>query len=74
MPKVTTNANAVFNEIIAKHKLKNDTALCGKLDVAPSAVSAMRAQRIPLGKAMMARIINNKLMSARRLKELVESI
>ena len=73
MPKAKTNANAVFNEIIAKHKMKNYSALAEKLGVAPGMVSAMRAQSIPLGKAMTDRIIKAKLMSARRIKDLVES-
>lgn len=73
MPQVTTNARAVFDEIREKHKLANDSALARTLEVAPSMVSAMRAQRIPLGKAMQNRITSNKLMSARRLNELLES-
>lgn len=73
MPNVTTNANAVFDEILTKHKIKNDAELCRQLDVAPSAVSSMRKQTITLGKAMQGRILDRGFMSARRLKTLLES-
>ena len=73
MPQVTTNAKAVFAEIQAKNKILNDSALARTLDVSPSMISAMKAQRIVLGKAMITRILERKLLSARRLKELVES-
>lgn len=73
MPTVTTNASAVFDEIILKRKISSDAELARRLDVYQSMISAMRAQRIPLGAAMEQRIIDNKLMSARRIKELVAS-
>jgi len=73
MPTVTTNAQAVFDEIREKHSIKNDAELARRLDVAPSAISSMRKQVIPLGRAMCGRILERKLMSARRLKALLES-
>lgn len=73
MPTVTTNASAVFDEVIAKRKMKNDAELCRVLDVAPAMVSSMRAQRIVFGPAMCERILSRNLMSARRLKQLLES-
>ncbi len=73
MPTVTTNASAVFDAIIADKKLKNDAALCRLLDVAPAMISSMRTQRIVCGPAMCERILSRKLMSARRLKSLLES-
>lgn len=73
MKPVTTNADAVFDEIRTKHNLSNDAALCRKLDVYPSMVSAMRKQTIPLGRAMQKRILCKGLLSARRLKALLES-
>lgn len=70
---VNTNATAVFDEIRLKHKIENDSALARRLEVAPSAISAMRKQAIPLGRAMCTRILERRLMSARRLKALLES-
>ncbi|MES2349125.1 MAG: hypothetical protein V4641_16310 [Pseudomonadota bacterium] len=69
----TTNATAVFDEIRTKHKMKNDAELARRLEVAQSAISAMRKKSIPLGKAMQGRITERKLLSARKLKELLES-
>jgi hypothetical protein len=73
MKPVTTNANAVFDAIKEKHGLLNDAALVRKLETYPSAVSSMRSQLIPLGAAMQRRILEKGLLSARRLKALLES-
>lgn len=73
MKPVTTNANAVFDAIKEKHGIPNDAALVRKLETYPSAVSSMRSQLIPLGKAMQRRILEKGLLSARRLKALLES-
>lgn len=71
--QVTTNAAAVFDEVRAKNNIKNDAELARRLDVAQSAISAMRKQSIPLGNAMQKRILDRGLMSARRIKALLES-
>lgn len=73
MRQVTTNASAVFDEIKAKHNLPRDADLCRKLEVPPSMVSSMRKQTIPFGKAMVRRVLEKKLMSARRMLALLES-
>lgn len=73
MKPVTTNAHAVFDAIRNSHKIDSDAELCRRLDVAPSAVSSMRSRTIPLGKAMQRRILERNLLSARRLKALLES-
>lgn len=70
---VNTNAAAVFDEVRSKNKIKNDAELARRLDVAQSAISAMRKQSIPLGNAMQKRILDRGLMSARRIKALLES-
>lgn len=69
----TTNASAVFDAIRSKHKIKNDAELARQLEVAQSAISAMRKQSIPLGNAMQRRILDRNLMSARQMKTLLES-
>lgn len=73
MLPVTTNAAAVFDEIRAKNKMKSDAELARKLDVHPPMVCAMRNKRIPLGNAMVERIVSGGFMSQRRLKQLLES-
>lgn len=71
--QVTTNAAAVFNEVRSKNKIKNDAELARRLEVAQSAISAMRSQSIPFGNAMFKRILDRNLMSERRMRALLKS-
>jgi hypothetical protein len=49
--------NTLLNAVIGKLNLKNDAALCRALDVPPPVISKIRHHRIPLGSAMLVRLL-----------------
>lgn len=53
---VTYDPNRLFDVLIDKLQLKNDTALSQLLDVGPEVISKFRHRRLPVGPVMLIRM------------------
>jgi DNA-binding transcriptional regulator YdaS (Cro superfamily) len=65
------NANRLLDVVIDRLALKNDTALCRMLGVAPPVVSKLRHGRLHVGASMLIRMHEESRMSIRELKDVL---
>lgn len=65
------NPNLLFDTMLNKLNLKNDVALALALGEAPSVISKMRHQKIPVGATMLLRLHEVSGMSIKDLRGLM---
>jgi hypothetical protein len=67
----TYNPNHLFDTLIGKLKLKNDSALSRALEVAPPVISKIRHHRLPVGASLLIRMHEVSDLSIRDLRDLM---
>lgn len=66
------NPNALLDALIAELRLKNDAALCRKLDVAQSVISKVRHHRVPVTASLLIKMHDVTGRSVRELRGLMD--
>lgn len=66
------NVNRLLDMIISKLALKNDSALCRCLRIAPPVISKIRHGSLPVGATMLLRLHEESGMSIRELKDVLD--
>lgn len=64
-------ANRLIDTIVDEHALKNDAALCRKLQLAPPVISKIRHGRLPVSDATILRIHEKLDVPVKRIRELL---
>lgn len=63
--------NRLLDALVEKLHLKNDAALCRRLEVAPPVISKIRHGRLPVGASMLIRMHEETGLTIRELRDLM---
>lgn len=63
--------NRLLDALVEKLNLKNDAALCRRLEVAPPVISKIRHGRLPVGASMLIRMHEETGLTIRELRDLM---
>lgn len=63
--------NKLLDALVEKLNLKNDAALCRRLEVAPPVISKIRHGRLPVGASMLIRMHEETGLTIRELRDLM---
>lgn len=63
--------NRLLDTLVEKLHLKNDAALCRRLEVAPPVISKIRHGRLPVGASMLIRMHEETGLTIRELRDLM---
>ena len=68
------NAAGLLDAVKAKHQLKNDAALSGVLQTSPGAVCKMRYGHLPVGAALILRMVEDNVMTLPEIRQFVPRV
>lgn len=71
---MNANQAGLLDAVIARHGLKNDAALARKLEVAPPQISKIRKSRLPVGSALILRMIEDDIMPLAEIRQFVPRV
>jgi hypothetical protein len=69
--EVNYDPNHLLDTLITLLNLKNDRALCQKLDVAPPVISKVRSRVLPIGSTLLIRMHEVSQLSIKELRDLM---
>lgn len=71
MKKQQFDANPLFDAVIERLSLRNDAALCRKIETLPPVISKIRHGRLPLGPALLIRMHEVSGIPIREMRRLM---
>jgi plasmid maintenance system antidote protein VapI len=71
--KKPNHAGALLDALIEKLQLKNDAALCRRLEVPPPVISKIRHRKLPVGPTLLIRMHEESGLSIRELKSYLKA-